>query len=122
MARVYRVPLPAPGRSCSIAAMDGLVSYLPEIIWYLTSEGRDMWCRPPYGFFFTTQEAAAKFPGELGVKLELSPIGIASKELVSGDGLDAMRRLSVTRIFLDPQIDPATGDVFGKILRVEAQN
>jgi hypothetical protein len=40
---------------------------------------------------------------------------------VSEDGLAAMRQLRVTRIFVDPEIDPQTGDVFGKILRIEAE-
>jgi len=30
-----------------------------------------------------------------------------------------MRGQGITRLFIDPQIDPATGEVFGKILRFE---
>ena len=29
-----------------------------------------------------------------------------------------MRTLDVTRIFVDPRVDPDTGDVFGTILRI----
>jgi hypothetical protein len=101
--------------------MQDVISYLPDVVWYLTSNGKDMWCRSPYGFFFTTQEAAAAF-AKAQTALELVPIGIAAKELISDDGLRAMRGLAVTRVFLDPQIDPASGDVFGKILRIEATN
>ncbi len=101
--------------------MQHIISYLPDVVWYLSSNGTDMWCRSPYGFFFTTSEAATAFAGAQS-KLELMPVGIAAKELISEDGLAAMRGLAVTRIFLDPQIDPATGDVHGKILRIEAVN
>ena len=96
------------------------VSILGERIWYLTQSGRDMWCRPPHGFFFTTSEAAIAFAAAIGTQLELAPIAIASKELVSAEGIAAMRRLEVTRIFVDPKIDADTGDVFGTILRIGA--
>ena len=94
------------------------VSYLPERVWYLTSNGQDMWCRRPYGFFFTTSEAAERFGVSMGTAFSLAPIGVASKELISSEGIDAFRKLDVTRIFLDPRIDEATGDVFGTILRI----
>lgn len=99
--------------------IEEILRVLPDVIWYLTADGTDMWCRAPYGFFFSTQEAAAEFHKASGSKLELTPIGIAAKELVSEAGLAGMRTLLVTRIFLDPQIDPATGEVFGTILRIE---
>jgi len=54
----------------------------------------------------------------IGTELDLAPIAIASKELVSAEGIAAMRDLDVTRIFVDPRIDPDTGDVFGTILRI----
>jgi hypothetical protein len=96
------------------------VSILGERIWYLTQSGRDMWCRPPHGFFFSSSEAAVAFAAAIGTQLELAPIAIASKELVSTEGIDAMRRLEVTRIFVDPKIDSETGEVFGTILRIGA--
>jgi hypothetical protein len=37
---------------------------------------------------------------------------------VSDEGIDAMRLLGVTRIFVDPRIDPDSGDVFGTILHI----
>jgi hypothetical protein len=98
------------------------VSYLPERVWYLTQSGRDMWCRRPYGFFFSSSEAAVAFAQAMGTELSLEPIGVASKELISDEGIAAMRRLDVTRIFVDPRIDPGSGDVFGTILRIAPQN
>ena len=32
--------------------MQQLVDVLPPRIWYLTSNGSDMWCKRPYGFLF----------------------------------------------------------------------
>lgn len=95
------------------------VSYLPDQIWYLTESGHEMWCRRPYGFFFSSSEAASRFAGELGSAFSLMPIGLKSKELISQEAVDAMRRIGVTRLFIDPRIDPQSGDVFGKILRIE---
>ena len=94
------------------------VSYLPERVWYLTSNGQDMWCRRPYGFFFTSSEAAERFAQSMGTEFSLAPIGVASKELISTEGVSAFRRMDVTRIFVDPRIDEASGDVFGTILRI----
>jgi len=102
--------------------MQELVALLPPRIWYLTSNGVDMWCRRPYGFFFSTSEAAERFAGELGSEYGLSAIGIESKDLVQGEVLGVLRDLDVTRLFLDPAIDPESGDVFGKILRLDATN
>jgi hypothetical protein len=96
-----------------------VVAFLPDRVWYLTRSGRDMWCRRPHGFFFTTSETAVAFATAMGTELDLQPIGVASKDLVSDEGIAAMSRLEVTRIFVDPRIDPVTGDVFGKILRIE---
>ena len=63
-----------------------------------------MWCRPPHGFFFTSSEAASAFAAAIGTELDLAPIAIASKELVSTEGIAAMRSLDVTRIFVDPAL------------------
>ncbi|HEX2574184.1 MAG TPA: hypothetical protein VH877_31850 [Polyangia bacterium] len=100
------------------AELPDFVSYLPDRVWYLTTSGQDMWCRRPYTFFFTTNEAASRFAAEMGSGFALAPIGIAAKELVSREGIEALRRLEVTRIFIDPSIDPKTGEVFGTILRL----
>ena len=105
-------------RAVAEAELPDFVSILTERVWYLTQSGRDMWCRPPHGFFFTTSDAATAFAAAIGTELELAPIAIASKELVSAEGIAAMRDLDVTRIFVDPRIDPDTGDVFGTILRI----
>ena len=95
-------------------------SFLPDVVWYLTHNGKDMWSRAPYGFFFTSAETATRFLPSAASKFELSPIGVQSRHLVSEEGLAAMRLLGLTRIFVDPEIDPASGDVFGKILRIES--
>src|SRR5215510_4655097 len=102
----------------SDAELPDFHAILTERVWYLTTNGRDMWCRPPHGFFFTSSEAATAFSAAIGTELELAPIAIASKELVSAEGIAAMRDLDVTRIFVDPKLDPETGDVFGAILRI----
>lgn len=94
------------------------LSVLPDRVWYLTGNGQDMWARRPYGFFFTSAEAAESFVKATGTNLPLQPIGIASKELVSSEGVEALRKMDVTRLFLDPQIDPESGDVYGRILRI----
>ena len=93
----------------SEAELPDFVSILTERIWYLTQSGRDMWCRPPHGFFFTSSEAAIAFATAIGTELELAPIAIASKELVSAEGIAAMRDLDVTRIFVDPRSTPKPG-------------
>jgi hypothetical protein len=93
---------------------------LPDVVWYLTSNGRDMWCRAPWGFFFSTAQAAAEF-ARAQSELELVPIGVQSKQLLSSESAAALRAQSVTRVFIDPQIDATTGDVFGTILRFEAE-
>src|SRR5262245_59742785 len=100
----------------NVTEVPDFLAVLPDRVWYLTGNGQDMWARRPYGFFFTTAEAAERFAASMGTELSLHAIGIASKELVSSQGVDALRRMALTRLFLDPQIDAATGDVFGKIL------
>ncbi len=104
------------------ASMDlpEFIAALPERLYYLTSSGRDMWCRRPYGFFFTSAEAAARFAAEMS-ELSLTPIGVAARELVSEDGIAALRRLDVNRVFIDPRRDGESGDVFGTILRITPQ-
>ena len=97
-----------------------LIAALPDRIYYLTSTGRDMWCRRPYGFFFTSAEAAATFAAAVS-ELSLLPIGVAARELISDDGIAALRKLDVQRVFIDPHRDPESGDVFGTILRIELQ-
>lgn len=101
--------------------IETLSEHLPERIWYLSSNGRDLYCRRPYSFFFSSGEAAASFAEEFGVE-GVMPIGIDAKEIVSNDLVDAFRDMKVTRIFIDPAIDPESGDVFGTILRFSEPN
>jgi hypothetical protein len=117
-----RMASPPEQPPTDVARVPDFISYLPEQVWYLTASGKDMWCRRPYGFFFTSSEAATQFASELGTEFELVPIGVKSKELLSSDGIEGMRRQQVTRIFIDPRKDPVSGDVYGKILRIEPMN
>jgi len=95
-----------------------LVDALPPRIWYLTSNGSDMWCRRPYGFLFSTGQAAEEFAQAMGTSGELFAVGIDARALISDAMLDGLRATAVTRIFVDPSVDAASGDVHGKILRL----
>lgn len=99
-----------------------LLSVLPPRVWYLTSNGDTMWCRRPYGFWFSSSEAAATFAEAMGTSDELTPIGMDAKDLLSEEALGALREMDVTRIFIDPKVDPDTGDVHGTILRLTSVN
>jgi len=101
-----------------VAASD-LLALLPSRVWHLTSTGSDLWCRRPYSFFFSSDQQATAFAAALGVGGELWPIGLDATVVASSEFLAGLRQLDVTRIFLDPDIDPATGDVHGQILRLE---
>ncbi len=95
-----------------------LVDVLPPRIWYLTSNGQDMWCRRPYGFVFSDGHRAEAFAKEMGTGEELFAIGVDAGAMISDEMLAGLRHTAVTRIFIDPQIDPESGDVFGTILRL----
>jgi hypothetical protein len=95
-----------------------LVELLPPRIWYLTSNGTDMWCRRPYGFLFSTGEGAETFAKAMGTGEALFAIGLDAGALISDEMLAGLRDSAVTRLFIDPQIDPDSGDVHGKILRL----
>ena len=98
--------------------MQRLIELLPPRIWYLTSSGQDMWCRRPYGFLFSSGEAAEAFAKAMGTGETLFAIGLAAGALMSDDVLGGLRDSAVTRLFLDPTIDPDSGDVHGQILRL----
>ena len=100
--------------------MEQLVELLPPRIWYLTSNGSDMWCRRPYGFLFSTGQGAETFAKAMGTGEELFAVGLDAGALISNEMLDGLRNTAVTRLFIDPQIDEASGDVYGKILRLAA--
>jgi hypothetical protein len=95
-----------------------LVEILPPRIWYLTSNGQDMWCRRPYGFLFSSGQSAEAFAHAMGTGEQLFAIGVDAGAMVSDAMLAGLRDTAVTRIFIDPQIDPGSGDVFGQILRL----
>jgi hypothetical protein len=95
-----------------------LVEILPPRIWYLTSNGTDMWCRRPYGFLFSSGQGAESFARAMGTGEELFAIGVDAGAMISDEMLGALRDTAVTRLFIDPAIDPDTGDVHGKILRL----
>ena len=98
--------------------LQDLVDVLPARIWYLTSNGQDMWCRRPYGFLFSSGEAAQSFAAAMGMGEDLFAVGLDAGNLISDEMLDGLRNSAVTRLFIDPQIDPTSGDVHGKILRL----
>ena len=98
--------------------MRQLVDVLPPRIWYLTSNGQDMWCRRPYGFLFSNGEAAEQFAKAMGTDGELFAIGLDAGALLNDKMLAGLRDSAVTRLFIDPAIDPDSGDVHGKILRL----
>jgi len=102
--------------------IEAILAALPARVFYLTASGKDLWCRRPYTFVFSTAPAAERFARQMGSELDLVPIGVASTELVSEAGLKALRDQSVTRIFVDPTIDEQSGDVHGPILRLELPN
>ena len=95
-----------------------LVDILPPRIWYLTSNGTDMWCRRPYGFLFSSGEGAESFARAMGTGAELFAIGVDAGAMISDEMLGSLRNSAVTRLFIDPAIDPDTGDVHGQILRL----
>lgn len=95
-----------------------LVDTLPPRIWYLTSNGQDMWCRRPYGFLFSSGQSAEAFAAAMGTGEELFAVGLDAGALINDDMLAGLRNSAVTRLFIDPSIDPANGDVHGKILRL----
>jgi hypothetical protein len=94
-----------------------LTAILPARIWYLTSNGSDMWCRRPYGFWFSSGQAAESFAAQMGSEYGLSAIGMDTKDVIA-PALAALHDLQITRVFVDPSIDPESGDVFGQILRL----
>jgi hypothetical protein len=98
--------------------MEQLVELLPPRIWYLTSNGQDMWCRRPYGFLFSTGQGAEEFAKQMGTGEELFAVGLDIGNMISTEMLDGLRNTAVTRLFIDPAIDPESGDVHGQILRL----
>jgi len=99
---------------------EDLLASLPARIWYLTSNGSDMWCRRPYGFLFSTGEAAEAFARSMGNGEALFAVGTETRVLLTESILSGLRDTAVTRIFVDPSIDPDSGDVHGTILRLGA--
>jgi hypothetical protein len=99
-------------------SMEKLVELLPPRIWYLTSNGQDMWCRRPYGFLFSTGQSAEEFAKQMGTGEELFAVGLDLGNMISNEMLDGLRNTAVTRLFIDPSIDPDSGDVHGQILRL----
>ncbi|HET7373983.1 MAG TPA: hypothetical protein VFJ20_11375 [Gemmatimonadaceae bacterium] len=99
-------------------SLEQLVQILPPRIWYLTSNGTDMWCRRPYGFLFSSGQSAESFAKAMGTGENLYAVGLDAGALISNEMLDGLRNSAVTRLFIDPQIDADSGDVHGKILRL----
>jgi hypothetical protein len=104
--------------SDEVTSLEQLVTILPPRIWYLTSNGSDMWCRRPYGFLFSDGVAAEAFAKAMGTGEDLFAVGMEAGALISSEVLSGLRNSAVTRLFVDPTYDAASGDVFGKILRL----
>ncbi len=102
-------------------SIEQLSDHLPDQIWYLSDDGRNLYCRRPYSFLFSSAEAAVVFARAFGVA-ELSVVGIDSKHIASEAFVGAFRAMAVSRLFLDPSVDTATGDVFGTILHFQDAN
>ena len=102
--------------------IETILAALPARVFYLTASGKDLWCRRPYTFVFSSAPAAERFARQMGSELDLVPIGVSAIELVSTEGLKALREQMVTRIFVDPTLDEASGDVHGPILLIEQPN
>lgn len=102
----------------AVSTLQQLMDLLPPRIWYLTSNGQDMWCRRPYGFLFSTGEGAETFAKAMGTGEELFAVGMEVGALITDEILDGLRHSAVTRLFVDPAIDPESGDVHGRILRL----
>jgi hypothetical protein len=98
--------------------LEQLLGLLPPRIWYLTSNGDDMWCRRPYGFLFSSGEGAETFAKAMGTDEKLFAVGIDAAAQVLDGLFGGLRDSAVTRLFLDPSIDAASGDVYGRILRL----
>lgn len=81
-----------------------------------------MWCRRPYGFLFSTGEAAETFATAMGTGEALFAVGLDAGALISDEMLSGLRDSEVTRLFIDPSIDAESGDVHGKILRLAPLN
>ncbi|MEO8554093.1 MAG: hypothetical protein ABI678_29160, partial [Kofleriaceae bacterium] len=58
------------------------------------------------------------FAKEMGTGEDLFAVGLDAGNLLSDEIIDGLRATAVTRLFIDPTIDPANGDVFGNILRL----
>ncbi len=98
--------------------LDRLVEVLPARIWYLTSNGQDMWCRRPYGFLFSNGASAEAFAKTMATDDALFAVGLDAGAFVSNEMLAGLRDNALTRLFIDPQVDEASGDVHGTILRL----
>src|SRR5438046_7418918 len=88
-------------RAMSDVTMEQLVELLPPRIWYLTSNGSDMWCRRPYGFLFSTGQSAETFAKAMGTGEDLFAIGVDAGAMISDAMLEGLRNSAVTRLFLD---------------------
>jgi hypothetical protein len=102
-------------------APDDLIQHLPEKIWFLTGDGTDIYCRRPYSFIFSTGAAATAFAEAFDVD-GLTVVGFERESVNVQDLMTAFSGMQVTRVFIDPAIDPDSGDVFGTILRFREPN
>ena len=95
------------------------VSYLPAVLYYYTGDGSDLWCRRPYTFFFSSEERASRFLAQLGSAHPLTLLGVEREVVLRPEFLAGLRRLQVSRIFIDPEIDATSGDVVDQNVDLE---
>ena len=95
--------------------MEKLVELLPPRIWYLRRTARTCGAA---GHTVSCSRPARRprtFAKAMGTGEQLFAVGLDAGALISNEMLDGLRNTAVTRIFVDPAIDPASGDVFGAI-------
>ena len=99
-------------------ALTELRAHLPARVWYLSENGTDMWCRRPYGFWFSSGQAAESFASAMQQDA-LFAVGVDTDSLLSPELFAGLSQLAVTRVFVDPTVDGDTGDVAGRIIRLQ---
>ena len=108
----------APVTPAQELAFADLRTHLPDRIWYLSENGTDMWCRRPYGFWFSSGQAAEVFASAMQ-QTQLFAVGVDTDSLLSPELLAGLSQLAVTRMFIDPMVDVDSGDVTGRIVRFQ---
>lgn len=102
-----------------MAAPVDLLTVLPARVWFLTADGTAVWHEGPYTFLFSEAALADAFATAMK-KDGLFAVGLDAPTVVAPDMQNAFARAGVRRVFMDPEVDSATGDVFGTIVHLPA--